>query len=182
MIIGITGISGSGKTTAAKAWAARYGAEHLDVDAIGHQVLAENNIVRRAARLLFGSTERPIISRQVFASGWKLFLWSAIIQPFMRRIILKKLRNPTKSFVLDAALLHQMRLDRYCDKVIFIDAPEERLRARLEAKGLSSAQILRRLAVNQKVYVYKPRADVQIVNNGSLAALQKNIEKIYPLP
>ena len=178
MIIGVTGISGSGKTTLAQMLAARCGAEHLDVDAVGHRVLDENKLVRLAARFLFGSTERSVIADQVFNSAAKLFLWGLVIHPFMRRDIRRRLRNKTKSLVLDAALLYQLGLHKYCDRVIFVDAPETLLKARLETRGLSAAQSLRRLAVNQKVYLYKEYADRTIINNGSLAVLQKNSEKI----
>ena len=178
MIIGVTGISGSGKTTTARYLSEHYNAEYVSLDALGHHILAENYLVRCVAKLLFGTTERPIIARQVFSSPWKLLLWNAVMHPLIRRLVQRKIRDKTKSFVLDGALLYQMSLHKYCNEVIFLDAPEELLQRRLLAEGLSPAQALRRLAANQKVYIYKELADVLIINNGSLIALQKKIENI----
>ncbi|MDR2431912.1 MAG: dephospho-CoA kinase [Candidatus Margulisbacteria bacterium] len=176
MIIGVTGLTGSGKSEAARLLARRFAAEHIEVDAVGHQVLTENRFVRWALRLLCGSAERPAIAEQVFKSPFKLFCLNALTHPFMRRIIRRRLRDWKKHFVLDAALLYQMGLAKYCDKVLFVDAPESLIYERLTAQGLTAGQVWRRLAANQKVYIYKQRASKLIVNDGSLTALQKNIE------
>ncbi|GBR73625.1 dephospho-CoA kinase [Candidatus Termititenax aidoneus] len=183
MIIGVTGIIGSGKSEAARLLARRFAAEHIEVDAVGHQTLAENKFVRCGLRLFFGSTERRDIAAQVFKSPLKLWLLNALTHPFMRRIIRRRIRAPRKHegiiprhFVIDAALLYQMGLAKYCDKVLFVDAPENLLYERLTARGLTAGQVWRRLAANQKVYIYKKHAYKVIINDGSLAALQKNIE------
>jgi dephospho-CoA kinase len=176
MIIGVTGLTGSGKSEAARLLARRFAAECIEVDAVGHQVLAENKFVRRAARLLFGSAERPARAEQVFKSPFKLFCLNALTHPFIRRIIRRRLRDRQKHFILDAALLYPLGLAKYCDKALFVDAPENLIYERLTAKGLTAGQVWRRLAANQKVYIYKQRASKLIVNDGSLSALQKNIE------
>jgi dephospho-CoA kinase len=176
MIIGVTGITGSGKSEAARLLARRFAAEYIEVDAVGHRVLAENKFVRCVLRLLCGSAERPVVAGQVFKSPFKLFCLNALTHPFMRRIIRRQLRGRQKHFVIDAALLYQMGLAKYCDKVLFVDAPENLIYERLTAKGLTAGQVWWRLAANQKVYIYKKRASKIIVNDGSLSALQKNIE------
>jgi dephospho-CoA kinase len=176
MIIGVTGLTGSGKSEAARLLARRFAAEHIEADAVGHQVLAENRFVRWMARLLFGAAERPVIAEQVFKSPFKLFCLNVLTHPFLRRIIRRQLRDRKKHFILDAALLYQLDLAKYCDKVLFIDAPENLIYERLTARGFTAGQVWRRLAANQKVYIYKQRASKIIVNDGSLSALQKNIE------
>ncbi|MDR1113776.1 MAG: dephospho-CoA kinase [Candidatus Margulisbacteria bacterium] len=176
MIIGVTGIISSGKSEAARLLARRFAAEYIEVDAVGHRVLAENKFVRCGLRLFFGSMERRDIAGQVFKSPLKLWLLNMLTHPFMRRIIRRQIRARQNHFVIDAALLYQMGLAKYCDKVLFVDAPENLLYERLTARGLTAGQVWRRLAANQKVYIYKKRAHKLIVNDGSLAALQKNIE------
>ena len=177
MIIGVTGITGSGKSEAARLLARRFAAEYIEADAVGHQVLAKNKFVRLVLRLLCGSAERPAVAEQVFRSPFKLFCLNALTHPFLRRIIRRRLRERQKHFIIDAALLYQLGLAKYCDKVLFIDAPENLIYERLTAKGLTAGQVWRRLAANQKVYIYKKHASKLIVNDGSLDTLQKNIEK-----
>ncbi|GBR77534.1 dephospho-CoA kinase [Candidatus Termititenax dinenymphae] len=178
MIIGVTGIIGSGKSTAAVMLSECLDAVCIDVDKAGHVVLAKNNFVRFWLKILFGSVERSIIAGQVFSSPVKLFLLNTLTHPFMRRSIRRTLRDSSKSYVLDAALLFQMRLDKYCDKVVFVEAKKSLIYARLSAAGLTRQQIARRLAANQKVFHYKKRADKIVLNNGTKTALRKNIEKI----
>lgn len=176
MIIGVTGIIGSGKSTVAELLSKRFNAEIVDADKIGHQVLEKNKFVHFCLRRIFGSTERKIIARQVFASRTKLFFLNFLTHPFIRSHVRKILRKKG-NFVLDAALLFSLRLDKYCGRIIFVTADLKTLNQRLKKRGYTPAQIQQRISANQTVYQKKHLGTV-ITNNGTLAQLKKKIEDI----
>jgi len=174
MIIGVTGIIGSGKSTAADLLAKRFNARIIGVDAVGHEVLAQNKFVRFGVRCFFGSLDRKDIARQVFSSRRKLVLLNMLLHPFMRQCIKQQLRETEDNLILDAALLFPLRLFRYCDQVVFVTAHKALIYKRLAAKGYSSSQIKQRLIANRGVYKYQKKA-VLLPNNGSLARLKEAV-------
>jgi len=179
MIIGVTGIIGSGKSTAAKLLAEHLHARVIDADELGHRVLAENKFVRLGLRIVFGSLQRPEIAGQAFASPLKLFCLNKLTHPFIRRLIFRELRQKNTSFILDAPLLFPAGLAKYCDRIIFVTAREALLRRRLTAKGYTPAQIKQRLSANRSVYKYQKQA-VSLANNGTLAELRRTICILFP--
>ncbi|MDR1997663.1 MAG: dephospho-CoA kinase [Candidatus Margulisbacteria bacterium] len=177
MIIGVTGIIGSGKSTAALLLARRLRARVLDADRIGREVLAGNHLVRFCLRCIFGSLERGVIARQAFASRAKLFWLNALTHPWICGIIRRRLRAGG-DWVLDAPLLFQAGLAKDCDYVILLTARRPTLIRRLSARGYTAAQIRQRLAAGRDTPRYRRRAAAVIANDGSLADLKKALRAI----
>ncbi|MDR2431242.1 MAG: dephospho-CoA kinase [Candidatus Margulisbacteria bacterium] len=173
MIIGVTGLIGSGKSTAAAFLAGRLGARIIDADKLGHLVLKQNKFVRRGLKIIFGSAGRKVIAAQAFASPLKLFLLNTLTHPFICRRILREIQGAPENLIIDAPLLFQTGLHKYCDRIIFVTADEKSIRHRLAARGYSAEQIDRRLSASQKVCRYKSKADKIFANSGSLAALRR---------
>lgn len=168
---------GSGKSTVARILAARWHTQIIDADELAHHVLAENKFVRFGLRLIFGSLQKQEIARQAFASPYKLFCLNKLTHPFICRLIRQKLRTKNISFILDAPLLFQAGLAKYCDKIIFVTAEERIIRKRLSVKGYTSRQITQRLKANSKIYRYQSRA-ITLANNGTLAQLRRAAQKL----
>jgi len=81
--------------------------------------------------------------------------------------------QPPAALVIDAPLLLEAGLQRECDAIIFVDAPEE-LRARRvrESRGWSDQQRQSREAAQMPLERKRAAADHVIVNRGNLAELR----------
>jgi dephospho-CoA kinase len=165
-IIGITGISGAGKSTIAAIIKQEYKALVIDVDQVGHQVLNKDAAVRKKILKEFGTLERSDLGPMVFADSKKLKKLNAIMHPVMIKKIKTALaKNKSKQLVIiDAALLFQMGLNKLCDHVLFVDAPKKVIQKRLEKQGLTKEQQKARLAANKQVFIYRKKCMV-IHNN-----------------
>ena len=174
MIIGVTGLIGSGKSTTAALLAERLAARVVDADSIGHAVLARSGLARFLLRPVFGSLERTVIARQAFASRWKLALLNAILHPLMRRRIRRIIKECRVPLILDAALLFPLRLAGYCDRIIVVLAERPLLHKRLAARGYTAGQIKQRLAANTSL---SRRRDglIYLENNGTLDQLKNAV-------
>lgn len=142
MIIGITGGIGSGKSTIARALAAR-GYAVYDCDKEAKRIIAENKDVQQQIINLFGEKSfvngvynTQYISKCVFSpslqgrSGEALLAQlNAIVHPAVKEDILSlpstgRLGGAPFLF-LESAILYEAGLDSICDKIIMVDAPEE---------------------------------------------------------
>jgi len=183
-VIGITGIIGTGKTTAAKYIAEKYDYVLIEADIVGHDILTPSpspkgegsNKAYKQVIKEFGTVDRKVLGGIVFSDPGKLKKLEEIMHPEMFRLIEKSvnyLNEQGKNTVIEAAVLHKMGLDKLCDKVIVLKSSEEIIKKRLLEKGLSENQIVTR-SKNAPVI---PEEEV-IQNNTSTEDLYKQLDKI----
>ena len=126
MIIGITGGIGSGKSTIARALAAR-GFAVYDCDREAKRIIAENKDVQQQIIALLGPEafvngvyNTAYVAQRVFAEPELLERLNQIVHPAVKEDILEK----QPDFV-ESAILYEAGLDAICDKIFVVDAPEE---------------------------------------------------------
>ena len=126
MIIGITGGIGSGKSTIAKALAQR-GYKVYDCDQEAKRIITENQSVRAAIIDLLGQEafiggqyNTAYVAKRVFAQPELLERLNSIVHPQVAADIIRQ----QPQFV-ESAILYESGLDRLCEKIIIVDAPEE---------------------------------------------------------
>ncbi len=152
MIIGITGGIGSGKSTIARALAAR-GYAVYDCDKEAKRIIAENKDVQQQIIALLGEEafvngvyNTQYISKCVFSpslqgrSGEALLAQlNAIIHPAVKEDICQRSglysvsaavcqakRSVSKAVLfIESAILYEAGLDSLCNKIIVVDAPED---------------------------------------------------------
>ena len=138
-IIGITGGIGSGKSTIARALAAR-GYAVYDCDKEAKRIIAENPVVQQQIIALFGEEafvdgeyNTQYISKCVFSpppggAGGGLQALNAIVHPAVKEDILS---SPLLGgaggglLFIESAILYEAGLDELCDRIIIVDAPED---------------------------------------------------------
>ena len=140
MIIGITGGIGSGKSTIARALAAR-GYAVYDCDREAKRIIAENKDVQQQIIALLGPEafvngvyNTSYVAQRVFAEPELLERLNQIVHPAVKADIIRHsplsgsaaspLINPPFLF-LESAILYESGLDSLCDKIFVVDAPEE---------------------------------------------------------
>ena len=126
MIIGITGGIGSGKSTIARALAAR-GYAVYDCDREAKRIIAENKNVQQQIIALLGEEafieggyNTAYVAQRVFREPELLERLNHIVHPAVKEDILEK----QPDFV-ESAILYEAGLDSICDKIFVIEAPED---------------------------------------------------------
>ena len=140
MIIGITGGIGSGKSTIARALAAR-GYAVYDCDREAKRIIAENKDVQQQIIALLGPEafvngvyNTSYVAQRVFREPELLERLNLIVHPAVKADIIRHsplsgsaaspLINPPFLF-LESAILFEAGLDSLCDKIFVIEAPED---------------------------------------------------------
>ena len=150
-IIGITGPTGAGKTTALRALE-RMGAAVVDCDAVYHGLLAENipmqwELTSRFGGSILGASgevDRKALGRVVFQDEVALADLNTITHRYVRQEVdrlLEEAGTAGKTLAaIDAIALIESGLDRRCDAVVGVLAPAEaRVRRIMAREGLSEA-------------------------------------------
>ena len=157
-VIGITGGIGSGKTTVA-GWYHTLGVPVIDADAISRALTAPNGEALPAIREAFGATvfhndgtlDRAALANRVFtedpAPRTRL---NALLHPMIILRVtqaLQTLRAAGEPVVLlDVPLLFETGMDKVCDAVLCVTAPDEVRLQRIERRdGISSEEAVRRI-------------------------------------
>jgi len=180
VVVGLTGKIGSGKSSAAKIFK-ELGAHVIDVDRIGHEVLQMQE-VKNTLRKIFGDEifdgleiDRKKLASRVFSSSTELQLLEKIVHPLIRERVKKEIDLLDGLIIIDAAVLHRLGLDEFCDLVVTIVAPFEKIIQRLRDKGLSEEEINKRLSAQQDI----PPSGTVIENDSDLDSLCEKIKSFY---
>ncbi|MEN6557282.1 MAG: dephospho-CoA kinase [Thermoguttaceae bacterium] len=191
-IIGIVGGVASGKSVVAEHMA-RLGAAVIDADQLGHEALRLPR-VEAAARQRWGETvfgvdgriDRARVAAIVFGEGPKAererkYLEKLTHPEIARRLwqqaVAASVRAPL--VVLDAALLTETGWDKWCEKVVFVDAPREMRQLRAAARGWEKEDFAAREAAQESLDRKRERADVIIDNSGPLERTQAQVEQLW---
>lgn len=194
ILIGIAGGIASGKSLVSKELQ-RLGAEILDADRAGHEVLRDPEVKqairRRWGDEVFGADgeiDRGKVAEIVFAPPPKgpeeLAYLEALTHPRIRarhdaRLVQLRRDSTAKVAVLDAPLLFEVGLDESCDKVVFVDVPRELRLARARDRGWSEEEFDAREKKQLPVDVKRSRADVIIDNSSSPEHAHAQVQRFW---
>ncbi len=190
VVVGLTGGIACGKSTVAKQLRG-LGAWHMDVDAVGRQVVRPGSPSLDAIARAFGAAmvgqdgalDRPRLAAVVFGDPDQRHKLEAIVHPAMRQQIgadLAAFRADPQATVavIDAAILFEMGLDALCDETLAIVAAPSVQIARLRAeRNLSEQQALQRLAAQLDQAEWLAKADHSIDNSGTPGELATGVDK-----
>ncbi len=179
MIVGITGGIGSGKSTVA-AELAKQGFAVYDCDREAKRIIAEDANVRKAIISLIGDEafvdgqyNTPYVAKRVFAEPALLQGLNAIVHPAVAKDISG--RSAQHLLFVESAILYESGFDRLCDKIFYIDAPEELRIARTITRDGSDAEQVRARIHAQAATPHKEA--IVLLNDGScsIASIAKAI-------
>ncbi|HEY6866175.1 MAG TPA: dephospho-CoA kinase [Candidatus Eisenbacteria bacterium] len=183
-ILGLVGRAGSGKTTVAQALEAD-GARVILADDLGHEVTDRDPAVRAALTAEYGAgvyrpdgtLDRARVAARVFSDVEARRRLNDLVHPRIvtriRDTIVGLVRSGWQGVVVvDAALMLDWHLERACDAVLAVVAPERDQVARLVAtRGWSKGEARARLAAQRTNEAYARAADETVENVGSPEAL-----------
>lgn len=188
-IIGLTGQTGAGKTTAAKVMTEAYGEEflpHIDCDRATRNILNEDEEARADIQRQFpgfftdGAFDRRKAASLLFADKELLARYDAAIFPHITRRINALIDEIGQGFaergegmiLLDAPTLFEAGIDGICDVIVSCIAPAELRMERIIARdGVTPGQAAARIASQHDDEFFRERSDHIIENSGDEQAL-----------
>ncbi|MBQ1848707.1 MAG: threonylcarbamoyl-AMP synthase [Clostridia bacterium] len=176
-VIGLTGQSGAGKSTAAKAFADA-GAYVADCDKTYASLLYKNSPLIKELKKAFptvikhGLLDRAALSKIVFSDKEKL----ALLNKITHKVILDDVRAQLKRAykdgyrlaAVDASQLFEAAFDRECTAVIGVCAAEEtRIKRIMIRDNITEAQAKARLGSQHNEDFFRVYCDVTLDNDGT---------------
>ena len=189
-IIGLTGQSGAGKSTAADILR-EADIPVLDADEVYRSLTVPGSPLLSELRTAFGDEilssdgglDRKALAARVFADPeerGKLneIAHRAVIEK-MDDLLLKLGKAGIPLAAVDAPQLFEAGFDRRCDCIIAVTAPENELLARITARdGITREAAKARLSAQYDEAFFRTHCTYVIENNGTRAALQARIREI----
>ena len=173
-ILGVTGTSGSGKSTFAK-YLEKYGFEHIDTDLIARQIIPD------AIQLLadaFGqdiiaednTLDRKLLAKRAFSKPENTEKLNKITHPYITNEILKRIDDAKKRgvhrLVIDGAALFEAGADKLCDKTVAVCADEKiRMNRVIKRDNITEEQALQRFSAQKPQDFYTSKSDFTLENN-----------------
>ena len=173
MILGITGGTGCGKTTALKAIQALGGAV-LDCDAIYHRLLQTDKGLLAAIEKQFpgtvveGALQRKVLGEIVFSDEKALEALNRITHSAVKKEVLGLLPQDHRLVAIDAIGLFEGGLAELCKLTVAITAPRESRITRLMARdGISREYALKRIDAQRSNEEFSALCDYTLHNDKS---------------
>ncbi len=186
-IIGITGGTGCGKTTALHVLSGM-GVHIIDCDAVYHHLLETDEAMLRDLDSAFpgvvedGKLQRKRLGQKVFADSEALNRLNTVIWPHVCRAVEQEIhRRAPQPCAIDAIGLLESSLGALCTVTIAITAPEDARVARLMAReGISRDYAQLRIRAQKSNDVFAAACGVTIENNfGSAEAFSAHCAAIF---
>ena len=187
-IFGITGTTGSGKTSVLEAFRKK-GALLLDCDRLYHDLLETSEGMLRELEDRFpdafekGRLMRKKLASIVFHNEATLADLNAITHRYVCEDVKRQLRAHAMSggqvAVIDAVELISSGLGALCDCTIAVLAPEaERMKRIMARDGLTEEQALERIRAQKNDAYYRENCTYTVLNDGTVEQLSEKINQI----
>jgi dephospho-CoA kinase len=178
MIIGITGGSGCGKTTALNV-IRDMGGLVLDCDAIYHRLLQEDPSLLKDIETRFpgtvesGQLQRKKLGNIVFSDENALSDLNKITHAAVKSEVLRQLEGHSGLAAIDAIGLFEGGLAALCQMTVAICAPEEdRINRLMSREGISREYAQKRIAAQRSQEEFRNMCDYTLENGENMESFQ----------
>ena len=189
-IIGLTGATGSGKSTVS-GFFKENGYVIINADDIAKKALLPDSSCLKQVCGVFGNDilnpdgtlNRQRLAERAFSSKENAAMLNDITHPWIFLQVLKMCRENidkgNNKIVFDAPLLFESNSDIMCDCVVGVIAPKEvRMQRLIKRDGLTREQLEKRMSVQQSDEFYIGKSDFVIDGAKRLEEIQSEVESI----
>lgn len=175
-IIGLTGLTGAGKSTVAQKLIA-YGCYHIDADKVAREVINNNENVKNKLKKRFGNdvinadgtTNRPLLASRAFADEESTNALNEITHPAVIEEIKSIIKDMEevgyRGIIIDAIALFESGLADLCDFNVTVVAPKEiRLERIMKRDNITEEKALERINAQKDESFFTSRADFVLWN------------------
>lgn len=185
-LIGLTGQSGAGKSTAAKIFG-QNGFSVINADELVKKVYEQNKNCLLAVSARFGSDiispdgalNRKLLAERAFSSKENTKDLGAFVHPFVLSEMLFELKKISGYAVFDAPQLFESGIDSVCDIIVSVVADKDvRLKRIISRDGISEKQAEQRINAQLSEEFFRTESDFIIENNTDGDLNKKTLEVI----
>ncbi|MBR5191198.1 MAG: dephospho-CoA kinase [Clostridia bacterium] len=174
--IGLTGLTGAGKSTVAQKLIA-YGCYHIDADKVAREVINNNENVKNKLKERFGSDvintdgtiNRPLLASRAFADEQSTLDLNDITHPAVIEEIKSIIKDMEevgyRGVIIDAIALFESGLADLCNFNVAVVAPKEiRLERIMKRDSITKEKALERINAQKDESFFTSRADFVLWN------------------
>lgn len=185
-VIGITGTTGSGKTTALQVLKA-HGGLVLDCDKIYHRLLKTDEHLLMLIENTFpgvvndGKLDRKALGARVFDDPIALMTLNGITHGCVHEKVIDRLMHTHKPFAaIDAIGLFESGINTLCDFTVAVTASEEvRIERLLKRENITADYARKRIAAQKDAEFFCEQCDYVIENNGTVEEFEKKCDALF---
>ena len=187
-IIGITGSSGSGKSTVCEILNEKYNVKIIDADKIAKELLTSgteyyNDVISKFGREItddVGEIDRKKLADLIYNDDKKReMLNNSTFYYVVKEIKLRAKEANNVDIIIDAPLLFESKLDDICNSTIGVIAKESvQIERIIKRDSISKEQACKRIKAQQTNDFYMSKCTEIIENNNEYIETEKQIEEI----
>ncbi|MBR3934683.1 MAG: dephospho-CoA kinase [Clostridia bacterium] len=187
MIVGLTGGTGTGKTSISKIFE-KSGYKVINYDLVTRQIYSKgsrclNEVVETFGKEILtsdGELDRRKLGEIVFSDKNSLDRLNKIVYKYILSLTAGEIeKSKNKKLLLDAPTLFESGLDKSCDVIVGVVAKKElRLNRVAMRDGLLPERVQERINSQKPDEFYFSNCDYVIENNGSYDELAAKVEQI----
>lgn len=187
-IIGITGSSGSGKSTVCEILNEKYNVKIIDADKIAKELLTSgteyfNDVISKFGREItddVGKIDKKKLADLIYNDDKKReMLNNSTFYYVVKEIKLRAKEANNVDIIIDAPLLFESKLDDICNFTIGVIAKESvQIERIIKRDSISKEQACKRLKAQQTNNFYMSKCTEIIENNNEYIETEKQIEEI----
>lgn len=184
IIIGLTGPTGSGKSSAA-VLCEKYDIKLIDCDKVARTATEKGGDGLKAVTQVFGNDilnsdgtlNRKALARKAFSTKENTLLLNKTLFPFIKKLVLKEI--DCVKVLLDAPTLFESGINSICFKTVAVLSDTNiRLKRIIERDNLTEADAKLRISAGKNDDFYKENADYIIYNNANEHDFLNQFEKV----
>ncbi len=185
VVLGITGGTGSGKTSALEA-IRDLGGVIIDCDAVYHEMLDKDADLRHAIEVKFhgvfnsdGTLNRKKLGELVFENKERMAQLNEVIYQFLVPEIQKRAREGYLT-AIDAINLIESGVGELCDRTIAITAPAElRVRRIMARDGIDERYARMRMSAQKSDEFYRSKCDYELSNTAETPEAFRETARVF---
>lgn len=188
VVFGITGGSGSGKTSVS-AMFSELGVQIIDTDAIAHSIAEKGTECLEELARYFGTgilnpdgtLDRKKLAHMAFSDDGRKAALNRITHKYIKARAEAEIKNSSSDLAaIDGAVIIGSSIEPMCEFIISVIADKKiRLERIKKRDGLTDDQAQERLAAQPDDDFYRQNSGYIIYNNGSTDELRRQVYRLY---